>query len=155
MIDATLVLDGTLPATGTAITVTRVSTNVWDTGSNRDIGTGDDINFNIIITETFLTLTSLQIAIQSSADNSAWVDLLLSPVILAANLLVGQRLTYKLPRKQLNDAIGGTPNRYLRLNYTVAGSTATAGAVMAWIGVDIDNDNFNAYPRNYAVASGS
>jgi hypothetical protein len=88
MFDINNLLSGTYSAaaflTGQAITADAASTNVFDLQSARDIGAGNSIEFNFLITETFLTTVSMQIAIQSSADNSAWVDLLLSPVILAS-----------------------------------------------------------------------
>lgn len=155
MIDASLIFDGTLPNTGVAVVATQPSTNVLDLGADRDIGSTGQINFNILITVAFATATSVQIAIQSSADNSSFVDLLLSPVMLIAGLTAGVKLVYKLPRKQLNDPAGGTPNRYLRLNYVVAGSNATAGKVFSWMTVDEDYDVGHTYPRGYNVASGS
>lgn len=158
MIDINNLLSGTYnpantpPITGQAITTgTTPSTNVFDLGVARDIGAGNAIEFNFVITETFLTLTSLQIKIQSSADNNTFVDLLLSPVILAANLLIGQTFNFTLPKKQLNDPIGGSPNQYLRAAYVVAGSDATAGRIIASIGPLMDYEAQYYYPPNYTV----
>lgn len=156
MIDASLILSGTVSGgtiTGQAVTATAASTNVLDQGTNRDMGAGDDIYFVFTITETFLTLTSLQIGIQSSADNSAWVNILLSPVIVAAALLAGTVLVYTLPRKQLNDPAGGTPNRYLRANYTVAGADATAGKIICDIRAAKDAEAQQSYPIGYTTVS--
>lgn len=155
MIDAATLLEGTVSAasvvTGTAITASRVGTNVLDLGSNRDIGAGKDINIRTVVTEAFATLTSLTMAIQSSADNSAFVELLVSPAFAVANLVVGTEWIYTLPRKQLNDPAAGTPNRYLRLNWTVGGSDATAGKVFSYITGGEDADAFQAYPRGYSM----
>lgn len=154
MIDVNQLLSGTVSAagvvTGQAITADAPSTNVYDLLANRDIGAGNAIEFNFHITETFLTTVSLQIGIQSSADDATYVDLLLSPVILVANLLIGQTFNYTLPKKQLNDARGGTPNRYLRAYYNVS-TDATAGKIIAYIGPLMDYDAFQVYGPNYTV----
>lgn len=153
MIDSTLVLMGTLPNTGAAVTASAATTNVLDNLTARDIGAGDDIYVTVLITETFLTLTSLTFEIQTSADNSSFVDVLRSPAIVAADLLAGQSLTYVLPKKQLNDPIGGTPNQYLRGHFTVAGSNATAGKVIVWVGAAPDQPAFVGYPAGYTATT--
>lgn len=158
MFDANNLLSGTYnpanspPLQGQAITVDAPSDNVFNLTTARDIGAGNSIEFNFLITETFLTTVSLQIAIQSSADNSGWVDLLLSPVILVANLIAGQTFNFTLPKKQLNDPRGGTPNQYLRAYYDIS-TTATAGAIVASIGPLMDYDAFQAYGPNYTTAA--
>jgi hypothetical protein len=156
MLDALTLLSGTITngvVAGQAITATAASTNVLDLLANRDIGAGSaDIMLNIEVTAAFATLTSLQVALQTSADNSTWVDLMLSPVILTANLVVGARiLRVNLPAFGLNDT--GTPNRYMRLNYTVAGSNATTGAIIAYLsGMGDQNNPGVNYPANYTTA---
>lgn len=159
MIDSTLLLSGTLDAsntlTGQALTGTAASTLSLDLGSNRDIGAAQYINFNFLVTEALDLLTSLQFVIQSSADDASFVDLLLSPAILLANLTVGRHLIYTLPRKQLNDPDAGTPNRYLRANYVVAGTNPANGAVACWVTGGEKGDAFEAYPSNFSNAYGT
>lgn len=154
MIDALLVLSGTFSSSnvlsGQAITVDAPSTNVWDLISNRDVGAGKEINFNFLVTTTFETLVSMTISIQSSADNITYVDLLRSPLLLLASLTAGTSLIYTLPRKQLNDPAGGTPNRYLRAYYDV-NTDATAGAIACWISGGEDAPAYTSYPRNYTA----
>jgi hypothetical protein len=159
MIDANLLLSGTYTAatgvfTGQAITADAASTNTLDLGSARDIGAGDYIKFVFVVTEAFATMVSMNIKIQSSADDSSFVDLLISPLLLTATLIVGAELSYMLPKKQLNDPAGGTPNRYLRAYYDV-NTSATAGAILAYIVPEGDEDQRVNYPANYTVASGS
>lgn len=160
MIDALLVFDGTLDTTGAggpagvAITVTRVSTNVLDMGSARDVGVGDDLEVHVMVSTAFTAAgaATLQIAYQTSADNSAWVDVMLSPIYAVANLIVGAGIfRYKVPVFQLNDV--GTPNQYHRLNYTVATGPMTAGAVIAYMSGGGDRTNFRPYGPNYTVGA--
>jgi hypothetical protein len=155
MIDLNLVFDGTVSAagvpSGVAVTVDRVSTNVIDMLANRDVGAGDDLELHVLVTQNFATTVSMQIAYQTSADNVTFVDIVLSPVILLANLIVGAPIfRYKVPPFQLNDT--GTPNRYHRLSYDIS-TTATAGAVFSYMTGGGDRQVFNAYPANYSVAS--
>jgi len=151
MLDANLIFDGTPPATGIAITATRVSTNVLDFLALRDIGVGDDLELHVQIMAALTGGTSLQIAYQGSQDNITFYDLLLSPVILAAALLVtGKIFRYKVPLDQLNNT-NKMPSRYHRLNYIVVGPF-TGGSVMAYMTGGGDRQAFVAYPNNYNVA---
>lgn len=156
MIDLSLVFDGTFASsgapTGAAITASRASTNVIDMLTARDVGADGLLECHVAILQNFATLTSLQIAYQTSADNSTFVDILLSPVIPVASLLIGAPIfRVYVPSFQLLDT--GTPNRYHRLNYTVAGSNATAGTVVAYLTGLNDRSQFVANPNNYTVGA--
>lgn len=111
-----------------AVTSTAASENVIDLGaSGRDIGIGEVVPLRIAVTEDFATLTSLQVSVQTSdTEGSGYVDVILSPAIAAASLVNGYVFN-------INSVPRGVLGRYVRLNYTVAGSAATAGKINAGI----------------------
>lgn len=160
MIDASLIFDGTIASTGTgvptgaAITVTRVSGNVLDMLANRDVGAGDELELHVIVTTAFTAAgaATLQVAYQTSADNITFVDVLLSPIIPVASLVVGAPVfRVKVPTFQLLDT--GTPNRYLGLNYTVATGPMTAGKVFSYLTGGGDRQVFIPYGPSYSVGA--
>lgn len=149
MIDLNLVWDA---ITGSALTVTRASTNVLDMLSARDVGAGDNLEAHVSVITAFTAggAATLQIAYQTSPDNVTFVDVMLSPIIPVASLVVGAPIfRYKVPVFQLLDT--GTPNRYHRLNYTVATGPMTAGAIAAYMTGGGDRNVQNAYPRGYQI----
>lgn len=109
-----------------AITATAASTNVIDTGSNKDVGKNGDIPLLIQVVESFNTLTSLTVTVQTD-DNSAFSSAtdILSLTIPLSSLVQG----YKSPVITLPMKL----ERYIRLNYTVTGTAPTAGKVTAGI----------------------
>jgi hypothetical protein len=157
MIDAQLIFDGTLPATGQAITVTAPSTNVLDFGANADrgAGMGRNMDFHVQVLENFAAAgaATLQIAAQVSTDNATWKDLILSPVMAKADLVLGAKLfRYPVPFDGLNDtALTGW--RYLRLNYTVATGPFTAGKVISYLTAGGDRNSHVAYPIGYNTSN--
>ncbi|HCB0421782.1 Bbp16 family capsid cement protein [Klebsiella pneumoniae] len=109
-----------------AITATAASTNVIDTGSNKDVGKYGDIPLLIQVVETFNNLTSLTVTVQTD-DNSAFSSAadVLSMTIPLASLVLGYKSpVITLPMKM---------ERYIRLNYTVTGTAPTTGKVTAGI----------------------
>ncbi len=109
-----------------AITATAASTNVIDTGSNKDVGKYGDIPLLIQVVEGFNNLTSLTVTVQTD-DNSAFSSAadVLSMTIPLASLVLGYKSpVITLPMKM---------ERYIRLNYTVAGTAPTTGKVTAGI----------------------
>lgn len=159
MLDASLIFDGTIATdgsgvpSGVALTVTRASTNVLDMLANRDIGVGDELelHLNVLTAFTAAGAATLQVAYQTSADNATFVDIMLSPLYPVANLVPGARIfAYKLPVSQLLD--DATPNRYHRLNYTVATGPFTAGAIFAYVTGGGDRQSFRVYGPNYNIA---
>jgi hypothetical protein len=120
-----MILDDTfILSDGQAVTATAVSTNVIDTGANaKNLGGGQEMVFEAVVDTAFATLTSLKVTLQDSADNSSYATLVDGVAIAAASLTPGRTL--------LRCTVPNTHRRYLRANYTVAGSDATAGKVNA------------------------
>ncbi len=109
-----------------AITATAPSTDVIDTGSEKDVGKGGCVPLVIQVTEDFNTLTSLAVAIQTDSDSAFGSPKTLATVtILLADLKAG----YMSPVITLPQGC----ERYIRLNYTVAGTAPTTGKVTAGI----------------------
>lgn len=109
-----------------AITATAPSTDVIDTGSEKDVGKGGCVPLVIQVTEDFNTLTSLAVAIQTDSDSAFGSPKTLATVtILLADLKAG----YISPVITLPQGC----ERYIRLNYTVTGTAPTTGKVTAGI----------------------
>ena len=116
------------------ITATAVSTNIINFGK-REISFGTPVEIFVQITESFNTLTSLTIKVQTSATEnfSTAVDLT-EQTILLANLTKGTVSTIKfVPKGNLG---------YMRLSYTVTGSNPSTGAILAGI-VDGTQESFH------------
>lgn len=122
-----------------AITATTASTNYIDLGApntppggsvalKRDIGGANDIPLLIQVTEAFDNLTTLTVDVQVD-DNSSFSSPKVvgsSGAVALADLVAGKKLApFNVPL--------GTDQRYMRLNYTVAGTTPTAGKITAGI----------------------
>lgn len=120
-----------------AITVTAASTNVIDLGApgtpqhakapiTQDFGKGRPVQLLTQIVEDFATLTSLTITMQKdTVENfSSPETVMTTGAIPVADLTAGKRFApFYLPE--------GIDQRFLRLNYTVTGTTATAGKITA------------------------
>ncbi|MGL4315338.1 MAG: Bbp16 family capsid cement protein [Pseudomonas sp.] len=119
-----------------AITVTAPSTNVIDAGATksaslgRDIGSGKQLFLEVNITTSMAGSGTLTIALQDSADNSTFADVLELPAIAVAALTAGK--TYYVP-------LPAGLRRYIRANYTITSGPFTAGALQASI---VDGWNF-------------
>lgn len=108
-----------------AVTASAASNSQLKFGSG-DIGQGNPVRFYVIVTEDFATLTSLQIALQESSDDGdsdAYADVLLSKDIALADLKAGDIVFEAEVPKDVE--------KYLQAYFTVTGSNATAGKVIA------------------------
>lgn len=120
-----------------AITASAASTNYIDLGEpgtphrgnqlTRDIGPGNPIHLEALVTEDFATLTSLDIALQVD-DNTSFssATTVYTVSIPLADLVVGKSIPIQF-------VPNGVDERYVRMNYTVNGSNATAGKI--WSGI--------------------
>ena len=89
---------------------------------------GQELTFHTIVNTKFAGLTSLTVAVQTSADGAAFTDAVLSPAIPAADLTVGKDAFCVRVPKGLK--------RFVRLAYTVKG-TGTAGKLTAFASKDL------------------
>ena len=112
-----------------AITADAASTNVikMSKGQLKEVAFGTPIPLRIQVTETFATLTSLEIKVQTATDAAFTtpVDLASTGAIAAATLKAGYVASINfIPKGNLG---------YMRLYYDVTGSNATAGKITAGI----------------------
>lgn len=122
-----------------AITASAVSENILDFGAiedpvhavaggraGRQIG-ASDVEIFAQVVEDFAALTSLEIEVQTAADEAFSSPTVThrSGVVPAADLVAGKK--FNLHR------LAGDTGRYARLNYVVAGTNASAGKVTAGV----------------------
>jgi hypothetical protein len=93
----------------------------------RDIGRGHEVEISVAVTASFNNLTSLQVGVQTSPDNSTWTTRYSGEAVPLASLVAGYQ--FKVP----GEFEEGTDARYVRLFYTVAGTAPTTGTVNAAI----------------------
>lgn len=119
-----------------AVTADAASTNVVKMGNKDflpDVAFGEPIPIRIQVTESFATLTSLEIKVQTD-DNSSFSspkELATTGAIAAATLTAG----YVAPIIYVPKGNEG----FMRLYYDVTGSSATAGKITAGIVASHDN----------------
>lgn len=132
-----------------AVTATAVSTDKIDLGTARDIGEGRDLFVVFTITETFATLTSLTFQVVTD-DNAS----LSSPTVIGATgaitLASGDLAAGKQHIVRIPPLIASKGERYLGTQYTVGGSSATAGKVTTDIVLDIQ-DGRKYYASGFSV----
>lgn len=127
-----------------AVTVTAVSTKSIDTNTAlRNIGSGEPVEMLVAVGTTFTAAgaATMTVALQDSADNSTFTDVLVSPAIAVATLVAGfEALRVRVP---------ATTRRYIALNYTVATGPMTAGALTAVL--ELDRQDNVARPSGFTV----
>ena len=164
-----------------AITATAASTNIIDlTGAGSgnapnmvfggsvygaDMGVGDGMAVPKIVVSVgtaFLTLTSLTVAAQFAPDNGSnapgtYITYAQTGAIPVADLVAGAFIgTFGYP--QMPTKVDGILTdyplpRFVRLDYTVAGSNATAGTVNAYVELQRDSQLGGVnYGSNFVVA---
>lgn len=105
---------GKILSSGTAVSATGNGTSVDNTASSANGGVG----FLSVPTNT--RNGNITVKVQQSADNSTFTDLITFTVV-SSTAKTFERVE-----------VTGTVARYLRVNYTVAGSTGTATPVVAF-----------------------
>lgn len=160
-----------------AITSTAASTNPYDiTGAGAgnapamtwgnstvvggDVGRGDGAAAPVYAIVTFPTAfvsgggATLQVQIRAAVDNGSnspgsYTVISQSGLLSVANLNSGYPLLLPIPPLTLGEALP----RFYDLNYVVATSTFSAGAVTAWFGIGPANLPVGIYPNNYTVGA--
>lgn len=109
-----------------AITATAVSETVLDL-ERADIGTGEPVGLYAQVTEAFADSVAgtLTVMLQDSPDNSAWSDLveIEAEGKVKAELAAGTVV--------FDGYLPKSHDRYVRLNFVVAGGPFTAGKILA------------------------
>jgi hypothetical protein len=125
-----------------AFTGTVASTNVIDLGVARDMAGGavDDLKLLVQVNTGFTGAGTVQVQVQTSADNSSWSTLAQSDAIAGTSLAQGYRF--------FENGLPGPTSRYLRLNYVVSGSIGT-GKIDAALVPSLDVQP--VYARGYAA----
>lgn len=106
------------------------STNVVDTKAAHDQGAGEDAYLFITTTEavTSAGAATVQFVLQSSTDNSTFVDEVMTAAIGKSDLTAGASVKLRLP-------VG--MDRYWRVAYRVGTAALTAGKFSAFIAKDV------------------
>ena len=156
-----MIIDGLLQFDPpTAITVTRVSTNVIDLLNFRDIGESLPPAMQVYVGVTTLFTSgggtgTLQIQCQGSVDNVSYFTYAESRAFTTAELAVVGRMfvlpwpAVPVPTAALTGA-SALP-RYLRLNYVVANGPMTAGAASAQLVLDAQSQR--QYPAGVVISN--
>lgn len=141
IVDGNLIFDNP----GVAITNATVqSNNVIDLGVARDIGAGDDpsLKLAVIVGAAFTTSNSatLNIQLQASPDDSNWTTIIETGPLTAAQLLANIKVF------KTDVPLTGIANRYLRLQYVVAASTAFTAGNIGFAGIVLNRSDILNYP---------
>lgn len=120
-----------------AITADAASTNTIDllaTGSPfggspivKDVGRSVNVPLAILVTEAFNNLTSIQVQVQTSPDNTTWTTIETGMVVPLASLTSGYSF------KVIDELPEGTNVRYVRLFYDITGTAPSTGKITAGV----------------------
>lgn len=121
------ILDANLVFSKDQAVTTTAASNVIDLQAPGD-AVGQELTLRTLVSEGFAGLTSLQVKLQTSENNSTWEDVLMTPAIAAAKLTRGAEIfCVRVPHGL---------KQYVRLNYTVSG-TATAGKLYSYMSKEL------------------
>lgn len=94
---------------------------------NKDVGRSVHVPVSITINEAFNNVTSLQVQVQTSPDNTTWTTIESGIVIPLSVLVAGHQV------KVIDSLPEGTNARYVRLFYDITGTAPTTGKVTAGV----------------------
>lgn len=109
---------------GDSVTASGTGSKTVDLKEGGDAVGGNELAFYVVAQAAGASLTAAQFKLQTSADNSTWVDMVLSPEIAKADLVPGKTVF----RCKMVDGF----RRYVRLAFTATG-TATGTKVSAFL----------------------
>lgn len=133
-----------------SVAATAVSTNVIDLGTERRIGTGEPMVVAIVVTtaldggnadETYTVTIQTD---DNEAFSSATTLAGTAAVSMPRGSAAGTRFYIPIPP-------GAATERYIRLNYTVAGTTPS-GAVTAWLTTASALQAEGVYPDAFTIS---
>lgn len=131
-----------------------------NTAMGADIGQGDGIAIPYVVVTVpaaFATLTSLTIALQAAPDNGSYspgtyTTIFQTEAIPVASLTAGAYFQFQVPPRAISGQPGEALPRFYRLVYTVGGSSATTGSVLASMNLNPPNGLVNTqYGSNFTA----
>lgn len=134
-----------------ALTATRESTDEIDLVNNRDLGFdtvgNPSLKIRVLITTSMLSTGSstLTITMLGSTDSTTWETYVSSPALAKASLVAGYSYDLAWAPKKVGDPMP----RYIRLGYAVGVADMTAGALSAFVVLDLQKAH--AYPQGVNV----
>jgi hypothetical protein len=127
-----------------------VSTNVVDLGVARNIGQHPGVRVIVSVNTTWTSggASTLLVALQGSADNATFYDMLVSQTYALAALVQGARL---LDVEVPYNAGANAPPRYLRIRYAIGTAVMTGGAIDA--NMALDTEGRHAYAAGVNIVT--
>jgi len=127
---------------------TEASTNIVDLSIARDIGSGEDLYFVILVSTAFTdggSDSTQSITLETDNDSAFGSPTTAAQTVgtFAALSAVGTRLVVKLQPEKINE-------RYMRVKYTVANGDLTTGNFTAFLCKDVDRAV--AYAHSYVIS---
>lgn len=132
---------------GQALTATAASTNLIDLGIDRNIGVGEKlavmVNVEVAADDTTGDET-YSVAVQTDDNSSFSSATELGSFSIARGTAAGEKFVFLIPADE-------TPERYLRVNYTLGGTTPTV-TVSAFLMPAAGVDSFYAYNDGFTIS---
>lgn len=129
-----------------ALTATAVSTNVIDLGSDRNLGKGEPmavvVGIDVALDGT--TTDETYVVTVQSGSTATPTDVIATRAITYTEGVVGARFVIPLPADSSTD-------RYLRVNYTLGGTTPT-GTVTTFLQPQNMIQNDGVFPDNRTIS---